>query len=83
MEPREILDEWLMQTDQSQLKEGHYFVICEAMKEFAKQETEKAINYKRCSTELFCKDCNGVNKKNTWIDKSKFSCDCDKDKTIT
>lgn len=37
MTVEEILKEWLSQTDTSFFKEGHYFVIKEAMKEYAEE----------------------------------------------
>ena len=39
----------------------------------------KKMNVMQCSADLFCDDCDGVNKKDTWVDKSNFSCKC-KDK---
>ena len=39
----EILEEWLIQTDQTNLKEGHYFVIQEAMKEFAEIKCKELL----------------------------------------
>ena len=39
----EILEEWLIQTDQTNLKEGHYFVIQEAMKEFAELKCKELL----------------------------------------
>jgi hypothetical protein len=39
----EILQEWLSQTDQTDLKDGHYFVIKQAMFEFAKMHAEEAL----------------------------------------
>lgn len=35
MTAKNVLEEWLLQTDQSNFKEGHYFVIEQAMKEYA------------------------------------------------
>jgi hypothetical protein len=43
MEAGEILKEWLIQTDQTNLKEGHYFVIQEAMKEFAELKCKELL----------------------------------------
>lgn len=43
MTAKEILEEWLSQTDQTNLKEGHYFVIQEAMKEYAKQKCQELL----------------------------------------
>jgi hypothetical protein len=43
MKAEEILKEWLIQTDQTNLKEGHYFVIKEAMKEFAELKCKELL----------------------------------------
>lgn len=43
MTAENILEEWLIQTDQTAFKEGHYFVIKEAMKEFAKIKCEELL----------------------------------------
>jgi hypothetical protein len=43
MKAEEILKEWLIQTDQTNLKEGHYFVIQEAMKEFAELKCRELL----------------------------------------
>ncbi len=43
MTAEEILEEWLSQTDQTNLKEGHYFVIKEAMKEFAELKCKELL----------------------------------------
>jgi hypothetical protein len=43
MTAEEILKEWLIQTDQTNLKEGHYFVIKEAMKEFAELKCKELL----------------------------------------
>lgn len=39
----EILDEWLFQTDTTSFKEGHYFVIEEAMQEYAKLKCQELL----------------------------------------
>jgi hypothetical protein len=43
MTAEKILEEWLIQTDQTNLKEGHYFVIQEAMKEFAELKCKELL----------------------------------------
>lgn len=43
MTTKEILEEWLSQTDQTNLKEGHYFVIQEAMKEYARLKCQELL----------------------------------------
>ena len=43
MTSRYILTEWLSQTDQTNFKEGHYFVIEEAMKEYAKLKCQELL----------------------------------------
>lgn len=43
MTAKNLLKEWLLQTDHSNLKEGHYFVIEEAMKEYAKLKCEELL----------------------------------------
>ena len=43
MTSRYILTEWLSQTDQTNFKEGHYFVIEEAMKEYARIKCEELL----------------------------------------
>ena len=43
MTAEEILKEWLIQTDQTNLKEGHYFVIEQAMKEFAELKCKELL----------------------------------------
>ncbi|WP_396180278.1 hypothetical protein [Flavobacterium sp.] len=43
MTAEEILEEWLSQTDQTNLKEGHYFVIKEVMKEFAELKCKELL----------------------------------------
>ena len=40
---QEVLDENLLNVDHSNLKEGHYFVIKQAMQEFAKLHVEAAL----------------------------------------
>jgi len=44
MSAEEILEEWLSQTDQTNLKDGHYFVIKEAMIEFAELKCKELLN---------------------------------------
>ena len=41
MTAKSILEEWLSQTDQTNLKQGHYFVIEESMKEYAKMKCKE------------------------------------------
>lgn len=51
--------------------------------EFAKASfrfTIDLINYTRCCAQLFCNDCNGVIKQDTWVDDSLFACKCDNSK---
>ncbi len=43
MTAKSILEEWLSQTDQTNLKQGHYFVIEEAMKEYAKMKCKELL----------------------------------------
>ena len=43
MTSRYILTEWLSQTDQTNFKEGHYFVIEEAMKEYARLKCQELL----------------------------------------
>lgn len=43
MVAKNILIEWLSQTDQTDFKEGHYFVIEEAMKEYARIKCEELL----------------------------------------
>jgi hypothetical protein len=43
MTAEKILEEWLIQTDQTNLKEGHYFVIEQAMKEFAELKCKELL----------------------------------------
>lgn len=43
MTAKNILEEWLSQTDQTNLKQGHYFVIEEAMKEYAKMKCKELL----------------------------------------
>jgi hypothetical protein len=50
----EILQEWLSQTDQTDLKDGHYFVIKQAMFEFAKMHVEEAL--KQASEQVYVSD---------------------------
>ncbi len=38
-----ILNEWLSQTDQTNFKEGHYFVMEEAMKEYAQRKCKELL----------------------------------------
>ncbi len=63
MTAEEILKEWLIQTDQ----EGHYFVIKEAMKEFAElkcKELLEIVVQKAETKEMFVSGSNGG-----WYDK--------------
>ena len=43
MEKKEILKEWLQFVDQTNLKEGHYNCILEAMEEYAKQQVDNHV----------------------------------------
>ena len=43
MTAKNILTEWLSQTDQTNFKEGHYFVIEEAMKEYARLKCQELL----------------------------------------
>jgi hypothetical protein len=43
MTSRYILTEWLSQTDQTNFKEGYYFVIEEAMKEYAELKCKELL----------------------------------------
>jgi hypothetical protein len=43
MTAKHTLTEWLLQTDQTKFKEGHYFVIEEAMKEYAKLKCQELL----------------------------------------
>ena len=43
MTAKSILEEGLSQTDQTNLKQGHYFVIEEAMKEYAKMKCKELL----------------------------------------
>ena len=43
MTAKNILEEWLSQTDQTNLKQGHYFVIEEAMKEYTKMKCKELL----------------------------------------
>lgn len=43
MTAKNILTEWLSQTDQTNFKEGHYFVIEEAMKEYASLKCQELL----------------------------------------
>ena len=43
MTAKSILEEWLSQADQTNLKQGHYFVIEEAMKEYAKMKCKELL----------------------------------------
>ncbi len=43
MTAENILNEWLLQTDNTHLKEGHYFVIKQAMKEFAEIKCKELL----------------------------------------
>lgn len=43
MTSRYILTEWLSQTDQTNFKEGHYFVIEEAMKEYTRLKCQELL----------------------------------------
>ena len=59
---KNILTEWLSQTDQTNFKEGHYFVIEEAMKEYARIKCEELlllVAEKAETKELFVNGSNG------------------------
>lgn len=43
MTAEHILEEWLSQTDKTNLKEGHYFVIKEAMKEYTELKCRELL----------------------------------------
>jgi len=43
MTAENILNEWLLQTDNTHFKEGHYFVIKQAMKEFAEVKCKELL----------------------------------------
>ena len=43
MTRKEVLKEWLSQTDQTNFKEGHYFVIEEAMKEYTRLKCQELL----------------------------------------
>ena len=43
MTAEEVLKEWLSQTDQTNFKQGHYFVIEQAMKEYAKEKCQELL----------------------------------------
>lgn len=43
MTAKNILEEWLLPTDQRGFKEAHYFVIEEAMKEYAKIKCKELL----------------------------------------
>ena len=43
MTAKNILGEWLSQTDQTSLKKGHYFVIEKAMKEYTKMKCKELL----------------------------------------
>lgn len=43
MKAKNILEEWLLPTDQSGFKEAHYFVIEEAMKECTKMKCKELL----------------------------------------
>ena len=40
MDKKEILNEWLRQTDQTHINEGHKIVILNAMEEYAMQQVK-------------------------------------------
>jgi hypothetical protein len=77
-----ILKEWLSQTDQTNLKEGHYIVIKQAMIEFAELKCKELL--KIVAEKAKIKDengyvyyqphtfyCNGE-KHETWVDKNSI-----------
>jgi hypothetical protein len=67
MTAENILNEWLLQTDNTHFKEGHYFVIKQAMKEFASlkcKELLEIVAEKAETREMFVNGSNGG-----WYDK--------------
>lgn len=82
MTKKEILDEWLLYTDQTHLKEGHYQVIENAMKEYTKLKCQELLEIVTKQAKIVDEDgdvyqqphvlyCNGEEYK-TWIDKESI-----------
>ena len=82
MTAKSILEEGLSQTDQTNLKQGHYFVIEEAMKEYAKMKCKELLEIVAEKTKIKDEDgdvyeqpkgfyCNGELYE-TWVDKDSI-----------
>ena len=82
MTTKSILEEWLLPTDQTNLKEGHYFVIEEAMKEYAKMKCRELLEIVAEKAKIRDEDgdvyeqpkgfyCNGELYE-TWVDKDSI-----------
>jgi hypothetical protein len=52
----EILNEWLRQTDQSNIKEGHRIVILQAMEEYAELVKNHGVSH-HVIDRTICKEC--------------------------
>ena len=82
MTAKNILGEWLSQTDQTSLKKGHYFVIEKAMKEYTKMKCKELLEIVVEKAKIRDEDgdvyeqpkgfyCNGELYE-TWVDKDSI-----------
>ena len=82
MTAKNILEEWLLPTDQSGFKEAHYFVIEEAMKEYTKMKCKELLEIVVEKAKIRDEDgdvyeqpkgfyCNGELYE-TWVDKDSI-----------
>jgi hypothetical protein len=74
MTAKEILKEWLIQTDQTNLKEGHYFVIEQAMKEFAELKCKELLEIVAEKAKIVENRSmiNGYDCTERWVDKDSI-----------
>lgn len=82
MTAEEVLNEWLLQTDQTNLKEGHYFVIEQAMKEYSRLKCKELLKIVAEKAKIIDEDndtyeqphvfyCKGEEYK-TWVDTNSI-----------
>ena len=83
MTSRYILTEWLSQTDQTNFKNGHYFVIEEAMKEYARLKCQELLEIVAEKAEVKTVSIpNGLNIKTCVVDRDSVFNAVDLDKFI-